>query len=41
MEEAFSLGKKWEDLVKEAKKKDKKLKETKETFANVTKDDVT
>jgi len=27
--------------VKEAKRKDKKLKETKETFANVTKDDVT
>jgi hypothetical protein len=40
MEEAFGLGKKWEDLVKEAKRKDKKLKDTKETFANVTKEDV-
>jgi len=41
MEEAISLETKWNDLIKEAKKRDKKLtEEKKKRFADETKEDV-
>lgn len=40
MEEAITLESKWNDLIKEAKKRDKKLTDEKKRFADETKEDV-
>lgn len=36
MQEALGLEQKWNELVREAKRKDKELTQTKKEFANVT-----